>query len=481
MPRKKVPVPYCEGYLPKGLRAAELTELCHSKPFDPDRILVFFKFLYNRTRGLNDGMINVNSFVQMHVSHLEELFSPNRVKQYVDFMVENELVEAQAAHADSKTARRFRVHPRCTFDLDLFELTAPLYTRVRVTSSRAVKANASYKQFKFEEMLNRLPTPYNALALMMRGVEVHADTDEAKAILARLRSNPKYNDPYVFDAQLEAIKNGENEYYFVCRFGGRYHSHFTSLKKELRKLLRFRGCAEPVAELDITNSQPWITSIVNEAMVRRYVPEAYDEVAAALQSTVTQAADFEAYRRLCAAGTVYERWLQVLAEQIGDDWRQHIAELDKSCGYDAEAADDNIDARSLAKILFFRVIFARQEVATGKTGRRIPLPANFQLLNDAFRAEWPSAWLFFASLKQTKLACNTSEKEGAHSNLALLMQRIESGIMREFLTKCLENGVNDIIPIYDGAVVKESDLPTAKEIFYETLAEAGTPTQPRVK
>ncbi|ALW86314.1 hypothetical protein AUC43_15225 [Hymenobacter sedentarius] len=444
--------------------------------------MVFFKFLYNRTRGISDGRINADAFVQMHWQHMEELFSANKIKAYRDFMVEHELIEVQNAHAFSKTSTRYRVHPRCTRPLDLFDFSAPAYTRVAVTSPRAIRANQAYKQFKFEEMLSRLPAPYNVLAPLMRHIEVVNDAPEARAILDALHNNPKYKDKYEFDAQLEAIKSRETEYYFACNFGRRFHSQYTSLKKELRQLLRFPGCNEVMAELDIVNSQPWITSIVDEALVKKYVPEAYEEVKHILNSAYTKAADFNAYRLLCANGTVYERWMELLVEHIGDDWRAQIIALDAEYNYeDSDAQDVEIDDRSLSKILFFRVIFAKQEGTVMKNGKTAKLPENFSILNDAFKAEWPSVWQFFAAIKKTRLTCNNSKKEGAHSNLALLMQRIESSIMQAFLIKCLENGINDIVPIYDGALVKQADLAFAKELFLEVVQESGAQTEPRVK
>lgn len=482
MPRKKEQLPYVEGYLPRGLRASELRDLCYGKPFDADRIAIFFKFLYNRTRSLQDGRMEPAQFKQLHWMHLEHLFGANNTDRYRDFMLENQLIEVQAPHAYSKTATRYRVHPRCTLPLSVFDISAPLYSRVEITSARAIRANIAYKAFKFNEMLSRLRQPYNVLAPLMRDITVVNNTPEALALLQSLHDRPKYKDRYEFDAQLEAIKNHETEYYFCCNFGSRFHSQFTSLKKELRVLLRFPGSSDVMAELDVVNSQPWITSIVDEELVRRYVPEAYEEVKGVLQSGLLQAPDYQRYRAECAEGVVYERWITLLETKLGLDWRQQVLALDEACGYeDSDAKNPDLDDRSLAKVLFFRVIFAKQEGKLTVKGNRRKLKKNFRVLNELFQAEWPSVWALFAALKRERLACNCSKKKGGHSNLALLMQRIESSLMQEFVLRCMENGINDIVPIYDGALLNRKDLDDAKQLFVEVVGESGAATQPKLK
>ena len=479
MPRKQKPLPNAEGYLPIGLSASTLTELCHGTSFSADRILIFFKYLINGTRRYdNENLVDTSVYVEVHHTHLDRIFGDKQFKHYRDLLVNHGMIQYKKPHKDTKRAGSYRIAPELYISQDLFNIDYKLYTRVKITERKAVIANENYKAFRKQEMFSRLPEWAQHLAAELATIQIDTTSRKAKRILTKLRLNPRYQDPYMFDDILESIITKENEYYLICKFGHRFHTVWSSFKRELRSLLSF-GDGKQLITLDIVNSQPWLTSVISKDVVKRFVPEVYNEVKHLLDKP--EAADEKEYRSLCLNGAIYEKWMEVLAREIGCDWRARIIELDSLYNYsDDNLTNKEMTDRDVAKVVFFRVIFAKQlNKVSEKTGKRKPLTKNFSILNDAFRSEWPTVWNRFMLIKEIKFESNPSNK-GGHSNLAMLMQRIESGIMNQVFERFLENGINKFIPIYDGTVHYTKDIELAVELLKEIIDESGL-AQPKIK
>jgi hypothetical protein len=486
MPRAKKPQPTVEGYLPIGLKATRLQQMCEGTPYKADRILIFFKYLINGTRRYQKkGRIDPDLFVQMHFTHLWKIFGEKSAVGYKDHMIEAGLIETKNPFQYGNISTKYRICDHWFIPQEFGKMnTSPLYTRVKTSDKWTVIANAAYKEFKAEEMVKRLAQPWKALTDILKTVRLDTSCSEFESVMSAVRRNVKYQRIDKFDEVVESIISGENEYYIVCKFGRRFHTVWSSLKKELRSLVYFQEIPkERVKGLDIVNSQPWLTSIISEPQILNYVPEVAEELTAILKKA-TLGTDYWEYRTLCVEGGIYEHWIEVLRRELGDNWRQDMVELDKNFARKnkrtglkkiSSISDPALTDRQVAKLLFFRVIFAKQENEIGKNGRRRKLLENLKVLNDAYKLEWPSVWGLFADIKRNKFKCNSSKKNGGYTNLAMIMQRVESAIMGQIITAFFEEGINYIIPIYDGTLHIESEIKQAVLIANKIVAETGLP------
>lgn len=474
MPRRKITTPLTHGYLPSAITPQQLTDLCAGK-VKADLVLLFFKYLLNRStvnyaklpggrrKYIGTGAPDITAWIEIHSDYLEKLFGLHETAKYRHFLVDSGLVEIQNYHNQAGIATRYRIKWEC-FQHELFD-TAPTYRKVAILDKKAFNAERNLYAFRKKQSLEKLAPEYRQLVHVLETLRLDLTGPDAKPIVDTYKLDKPMSDlsEYTYLDFLEAVDGKDIEYYFVDRFGNRFHTVFTMLRKVIRPLLHFADFpTEKLASLDIVNSQPWLSSVISADSIERFVPEAAPLLP--FVNELHRSPEYAEYQQLCLAGEIYEEWECVLVDTLGHYWRDLVDEADQAKAERNNKKQEgehinspNLTNRDAAKVCFYRVIFG--------------FPKLDDLLHKAFHAKWPNIWQAFASIKSTQLAASTSDK--VYANLAFVMQRLESELMLNCIRKFFEHGINHFVTIYDGVLVLERHEQEAKTLMLEVIGEMG--------
>jgi hypothetical protein len=338
-------------------------------------------------------------------------------------------------------------------------------TRSILKSIKKVKDEArAYKN----ETINRLMSHSEKIILSyldmfyidLNGLRTYAQQMLSGEIAMIISKKGRVIDP----GDLLLIADGINNFNLNWKkrdaFGERIHTPFTNLFKELRLFIRIVGVDDELVTLDLSNSQPYFSSIaIHPNVIREVIPEFSPCIP--LLSHLPQKEDFINYSSLCARGELYLYWGR-LRGFSGDD--KSVRESGKSEMFtllfrsNREPKKQIVkDAVDLFKEHFPSVHAAFREI---KNLNEKPLP-------------------FISSLKSFR------NKRGKialyYKNLSCMMQRIESRIILDRVApELIKAGITPFVTVHDSFMLPVKYQEQAKEIIEKVFTDLGV-NPPNVK
>lgn len=198
------------------------------------------------------------------------------------------------------------------------------------------------------------------------------------------------------EASAKRIKNGDIFWTVDCT-SGRFHSNVTNIAKGLRSYLRIKG--EPLVNIDIKNSQPYLSTILLTDPGKVAWMTKNPAFALLLQSLkVSSNHDVKKYIEFVISGTLYEYLMQEFAKE----------------GLPL--------TRNETKQQVLRILFARN---------RTPKDEINNQCREIFKDRFPTVHRIFSKVRG-------SEKGDRFSNykrFAILLQRIESYLILDVILK----------------------------------------------
>ena len=212
---------------------------------------------------------------------------------------------------------------------------------------------------------------------------------------------------------INAIHDGEYNFSVDLKGSGRIYNFLSSLPNELRQFIRING--KEVVEMDIANSQPLL-----------FLP---------LLKDVAHKEDVVLYKELVETGEFY-RYIKYVV--LGEDDSICICNEKKP-----QTVEEKMEY-NMFKIDFFSKIFFSTENKNYKWR---------QLFDEAF---------------PTVSAVITANKKDNYKDLALLLQRTESDIMINTVSrKLIENGNDEFFTIHDAIYTTKENV----EIVYNVISD----------
>lgn len=204
------------------------------------------------------------------------------------------------------------------------------------------------------------------------------------------------------------IMNGDIRYK-IDNTSGRFHSNVTNMARALRPYLRVKG--EPLINIDVRNSQPYLTTIIltNPGKVSWLTEN--PAFALLLQNLkVSLNEDVKKYISLVVSGQIYEHLMnQFLLEGI-------------------------VLTRDEVKRQVLRILFARNRLPKDETNRKCRL---------IFKREFPTVHRIFSKVRGRE----RGDKFQNFKRFAILLQRIESYLMLDVVLKRIYKELPGVIAI----------------------------------
>lgn len=184
----------------------------------------------------------------------------------------------------------------------------------------------------------------------------------------------------------------EDIYYSVDATSGRFHSNVTNLSKALRPYLRIKG--EPLVNIDIKNSQPYLSTIIltNPGKV----------------SCMTE-------------NPVFALLLQTLKVSLNEDVKEYIFLVVSGRLYESLMKDFNL-TRDETKVQLLRILFARNRMPKDGINRKCRM---------IFKERFPTVYRTFNKVR----GYERGDKFNNFKRFAILLQRIEAFLMLDVILK----------------------------------------------
>lgn len=496
MPRKKNDKKLTDGYLPILLQPERLVNIFYGTGLK-DRILILYKIIFNSYKKYGFNKVDYTEYVTLHNSLVNKIFGEDKASKAIKMMVNNGLLEMIEGYYDKENPynsypRKFRIPP-ALLDLQLFN-NSRLYRKVDILDKKAYNAYNCYKIEKLKQILSKSNCEVlKRLAYYTQDVYLELDSPQAKQLIESNNMN-MVKQGTSYEEFLEQINVRDIEWFKRDHYG-RVHFAWVSLDKRCHPLIRFKKFEqESCAEIDIANSQPFFSSIINEDVIINLLPEAYDTVAGINFLT----SQWYEYRRICKKGQFYENWIKALQDFFGQDWLNILAKQQqdsfilKLSKYETRLAkwEKNStgckpkkpklkadlskcinDPRKAAKILFYQVIFNTQSETNS--------------ISQCFKNWMPDVWHAFKEIKSRYTPHNPSIKNkagrGSYTNLAWIMQRLESRVVVDTCINDLLNAsITQVIPRHDSILAPASLLGTVETYLIDAFIKNNLPV-PKIK
>jgi len=230
------------------------------------------------------------------------------------------------------------------------------------------------------------------------------------------------------------IHNGEI-FYSIDNTSGRFHSNITNLAKELRPYLRING--EPLCNIDIKNSQPYLSTIILTDPGKASTFTENAAFALLLQSLrVSLNEDVKKYIYLVASGSLYEYLMNEFAAK----------------GLEL--------TRSEVKTEVLRILFARN---------RMPQEGAARQARQIFRDCFPTVYKIFAKVR----GAGRGDKFQNFKRFPILLQRIEAFLMLDIVLKRIYKELPGTIAVtvHDSVMtgILTNDVEAVRKIMTEEL------------
>jgi len=186
-------------------------------------------------------------------------------------------------------------------------------------------------------------------------------------------------------------------FYSVDSTSGRFHSNITNMNKGLRPYLRIND--EPLINLDIKNSQPYLSTILltNPGKVSYLTKNpAFALLLNSLKVSLSQ--DVKKYVLLVNSGQIYE--------YLKNEFSIEGLEL----------------TRDETKRQVLRILFARNRMPKDETNKKA---------REIFKSRFPKVYRIFSKIRGSE----KGDKFHNYKRFAILLQRIESFLMLDVILK----------------------------------------------
>ena len=261
--------------------------------------------------------------------------------------------------------------------------------------------------------------------------------------------------------ECEAWSNRDFTWFKVDDFGHRLHHPVTSMPKEYRKHLRFKGRPdEPLAVLDVKNSQPyWSSVFLTKNLINAYLPE-FKPLLEHI-GHFERKPDFLLYRKLCVEGRLYEFFMEGMGFNPNDSQASHKVR------------------KEIKELFFASVLFGRARVFGEKSRFR-----------ESFRLSFPSVHQMFQTIKRmdatdlpelkniirpTGKKFKYEKSNDAYKLVACLMQRVESAILFQVIApRLLAAGIR-FVSVHDSIILLPEHVEEALEIIKVSFEKLGLP------
>ena len=228
----------------------------------------------------------------------------------------------------------------------------------------------------------------------------------------------------------------EDIYYSVDKTSGRFHSNVTNLAKGLRPYLRVNG--EPLVNIDIKNSQPYLSTIIltNPGKVSWMTENS--AFALLLQSLkVSLKEDVKRYINLVISGQLYEY-------MEGEFNKEGI-----------------IVSRDETKRQMLRILFARNRLPKEGTNRQCRL---------IFKNNFPTVYRIFNKVRGSA----RGDRFHNYKRFAILLQRIEAYLMLDVILKRIYKELPGVVAITIHDSIMTGILTNNVEAVRKIMAEEMT-------
>lgn len=223
------------------------------------------------------------------------------------------------------------------------------------------------------------------------------------------------------------IEHGDHDGIIVDPFGFRVHTIVTRMAAQLRPFLRIGG--DTLTELDVANAQPLILAgaLLNPSQCATYIAHAQDIGRGGGACPVLDgvpSAEAEGFTRLCEKGRLYEFLLE---------------------------KGDFADRETVKRLLYRDVLFGKPHIR----GR----------MTDVFGQHWPGLLEGIQALKRGH----------GHKALAMLLQRLESGIVINRICGRIVRQLPDLdfLTVHDSTLVTASRGDEVRGLIVEEFARYG--------
>lgn len=476
MPRKKNILALTQGFLPVNLPASTVESIFHGTGLK-DRVLLFYKVIFNSYKLFSSDRLNYHEYVPIHSTLVEKLFGEPKAKNAIQTLVQNGLIDMIERFYEegnpNSHPRKFRIPPDL-IDIDLFQ-NGKLYTKVDILDKKAYNAYRNYQVEKHKQILSKSNCDIlKRLAKHTQDVYLDLTSPAAKKLIEDNKLNVERNGLSYFE-YLEQLDNRDIEW-FKRDYYGRVHFAWVSLNKRCHDLIRFKGFDDEYCdEVDIANSQPFFSSIIDN------IANVFPQAQSLIHGIDFTTSDWYIYRTICKKGIFYEHWMVALNRFLGDNWLEGLLleqqeqlaialqryevrlakwvknPIDKKTGKKRKKpikpklkADLNKckgNVRTASKLLFYSVIFNTQNDTNN--------------ISECFRKWLPSVWQAFKQIKSRYTPLNPSIKnkagKGSYTNLSWLMTVIESKVVIDTCLKSLfELNITQVIPRHDSLMAPSS-------------------------
>ena len=307
------------------------------------------------------------------------------------------------------------------------------------------KSRYKNKELKNVRLINRIRKVYDEI--QSEAEKTVWGRSEQVSHLKQITIDPSYKNELEWtdltldqinyiEASVQRINNGDISY-SVDPTSFRFHSNVTNMPSSLREYIRVNG--HPLVDVDIKNSQPFLTTIILTEPSRFSWLTATAEfkyVLCNLEATTTK--DAEKYVDLVVKGRLYE-FMQAEIEKAGITL-----------------------TRKETKGEVFRILFARNRMPQDETGRTA---------RQVFRKHFPEVHKVFNKVRGS----SKGTRHDQYSRFAILMQRIESWLMLKVALKRIYKEIPGVvaITIHDSAMVgiSTSHVSAARQIIEATFYE----------
>jgi hypothetical protein len=333
-----------------------------------------------------------------------------------------------------------------------------IYLGIIERSGFAIKGQTSYKyNFTPEYYSKYISVPLNN-AKLIRRIEIAQEgfrKEAAKTIrshseqtkyLRQLTIDEGFNDFIKSNYKAETdqynkifasatrIINGDI-FYSIDTTSGRFHSNVTNLAKGLRPYLRIKG--EPLANIDIKNSQPYLSTIIltNPGKVSGMTEN--PAFALLLQSLkVSLSEDVKRYISLVASGQIYEYLM-------------------------SEFSKEGLTlSRTETKGQVLRILFARNRTPKDEINRKA---------REIFKNRFPQVHRIFSKVRGHE----KGDKFKSYKRFAILLQRIEAYLMLDIVLKRIYKELPETIAVtvHDSIMtgILTNNVEAVKNIMTEEL------------
>jgi hypothetical protein len=445
----KAPLEQVTVNVPSNLN--DINAMCEGTGLQPDRIRLFFNLYFlkrmqgSRIKEIANSSTFKEGYVSLSSRTLITLLT-NRYGSYIEFLERSGVIilfrdwdTNRPKYSKNGAPIRYRIAER--FMNNGIDISPCKHEQI--TERRSIKAYNNLKnRVTVAAELNEYRTPVGERMEEMVA-RVYFDLEGSQSLLSELsvkETNPDkikhYKDQFmVMQAFNEGKVHCSRDY-----FGERFTTAITTLPKILRPFIRFHDDPEePRVILDITNSQPFFSSIaVSANLVWKVLPEFHPCMS--FLTALNKTDDFMLYQDLCKTGRLYEYYAGIR-------------------GVDRDTAKGEI----------FYIMFSGNHKGFENRPPQV-----------AFKRKFPSVFEKFRILKSLTdeqlpfMRQFYKKNKTSNLNLSSMMQRMESRILiGRVMPRLFDFGIKNILTVHDSFIVKESDEDITRTIIKEVFKELG--------